>query len=278
MEHFDEKQGIREKSLYTFHLDTPRVVIAVSVFLGVVALTFLLGMTLTKGDKVNSESLTASDLLASGRHDLNKFDHGLHSKNEPAEAVQPNSQVPQVKPQSDTGSAPLSSNKPVNDNDLFSPSINYNEPPINGISANDSPKHEKHEKNEKIAEKKKEKKEAKKNAKIAAKENAASGSRVKKDAPKKKSSVVPVVSESKNPGKGSFAVQVASYDKRSKAANEIENLKKLNYNAYMNDILIDGKQFFRVRIGPLSSKEKAAAIVDEIHDKDRYASSYVVKE
>ena len=272
MEHFDEKQGIREKSLYTFHLDTPRVVIAVSVFLGVVALTFLLGMTFTKGDKVNPESLTASDLLASGKHDWNKFDQGLHSQTESVDAVQPNSQSPQVKSQADADSPLLSSNKPANDNDLFQPPINNKEPAIDGISINDSPKHEK------IAEKKKDKTEAKKKTKTAMKESSPSDSRSKKDIAKKKSSVIPVVNESRNSGKGSFAVQVASYDKRSKAANEIENLKKLNYNAYMNDILVDGKQFFRVRIGPLSSKEKAAAILSEIQDNDRYTSSYIVKE
>ena len=273
MEHFDEKQGIREKSLYTFHLDTPRVVIAVSVFLGVVALTFLLGMTFTKGNKVNAEKLTASDLLTSGGHDLNRPDQGFQDQNNPAEAAQPNTQAPsQAKLQPDTGNALLSSNKPTNDNDFLSPFVNEAEPTVDGTSINDSPK------NEKIAEKKKEK-EVKKKNKTAMKESIISdNSSVKKNTVKKKSSVIPAVNESKNSTKGSFAVQVASYDKRSKAANEIENLKKLNYNAYMNDILVDGKQFFRVRIGPLSSKEKAAAILDEVQDNNRYASSYIVKE
>ena len=271
MEHFDEKQGIREKSLYTFHLDTPRIVIAVSVFLGIVALTFLLGMTFTKGDKVDSESLTASDLLASGRNDSNRFDRGFPAQNDHAEVVQPNTQDVQAKP-SNTGSMPVALNRPANDSDLFPPSANDSEPVIEGISINDSPKREKD------AVKKKENKEIKKKSKTVAKKNAASDIHTAKKDVKKKSSIVPVVNESKNLPKGSFAVQVASYDKRSKAVNEIENLKKLSFNAYMNDTLIDGKQFFRVRIGPLSSREKAAAILDEIHDNGRYVSSYIVKE
>ena len=270
MEHFDEKQGIKEKSLYTFHLDTPRVVIAVSVLLGVIALTFLLGMTFTKADKVSPESLTASDLLASGR----PVDQGLQVQSEPVEAVLPNGQLPQVQSQPDAGAALLASNRPVNDNDLFQPSINNNDSGLDRVFISDSPKREKNN-----AEKKKEaKKETKKNTKTTVKESAPDTRNTKKETVKKKSSVIPVVNESKNPPKGSFAVQVASYDKRSKAANEIESLKKLNYSAYMNDTVVDGKQFFRVRIGPLSSKEKASAILDEIQDNDRYVSSYIVKE
>ena len=176
MEHFDEKQGIREKSLYTFHLDTPRIVIAVSVFLGIVALTFLLGMTFTKGDKVDSESLTASDLLAPGKHDLNRFDRGLLAQNEPAEVVHPNTQVAQAK-SSDAGNM-LASNKPVNDSDLFPLLINDSEPAMDGIPINNSSKREKD------TEKKK---DNKKKSKTIAKESTTSDRlNVKKDAAKTK--------------------------------------------------------------------------------------------
>ena len=274
MEHFDEKQGMKKKSFYTFQLDTPRVIIAVSVFLGVVALTFLLGMTFTKGDKAKPDSLTVSDLLASDRHDSSGTFQALQSQNDPVEIIQPNNQLePQVRSQTDADSALITSNKPMSNNDLFSHSDAGTA--ADGVFINDSPT----PKREKAVEKKKENKETKKKSKIASKENTTPDNRnVKKDVTKKKSVVVPAVNESKSPAKGVFAVQVASYDKRSSAVNEIENLKRLNYNAYMNDTLVDGKQFFRVRIGPLSSKEKAASILNEIQDNDRYASSYIVKE
>ena len=278
MEHFDEKLGMKKKSLYTFHLDTPRVIIAVSVFLGVVALTFLLGMTFTKGDKAKPESLTVSDLLAADGQDLNRPPQVFQSQNEPEEVVQPE---PQVSSQIDAGSELIASNRPMNNNDSFSPFINDTVPAAEKVAINNPPKNNP-PKREKPAEKKKENKETNNKSKTVVKANAAPDSRnIKKDAAsttKKKSVVAPVVNESKNSNKGSFAVQVASYDKRTTAVNEIEYLKKLSYNAYMNDTLVDGKRFFRVRIGPLSSRERAAAILDEVQDYERYASSYIVKE
>jgi cell division septation protein DedD len=94
----------------------------------------------------------------------------------------------------------------------------------------------------------------------------------------KNKNVVPVINakESKTERKAGFAIQIASYDKRSKAINEIENLR--NYHAYIDDTSIDGKQFFRVRIGTFSSKEKAAETLNELQGNSRYSESYIVKQ
>jgi len=76
----------------------------------------------------------------------------------------------------------------------------------------------------------------------------------------------------------SYAVQVASYDTLSKAEHEKSLLKSRRFDAYIDKSQVNGKNYFRVRIGPVSSSKKAAELLNDVQSDSRYASSYMVKE
>ena len=71
---------------------------------------------------------------------------------------------------------------------------------------------------------------------------------------------------------------MASFDTLSKAENEKSILKSKRYDAYIDKGLVNGKNYFRVRIGPVSSSKKASELLNEIQGDSRYASSYMVRE
>jgi len=75
-----------------------------------------------------------------------------------------------------------------------------------------------------------------------------------------------------------FAIQVVSHDTKVKALNEIKKLKKLNYKAFIENSVVNGRKYFRVRIGPIASKQKALRTLNEIQNLNRYEESYMIKE
>jgi DedD protein len=75
-----------------------------------------------------------------------------------------------------------------------------------------------------------------------------------------------------------FVLQVASYDKVDSAKKEVKKLKDLNYDAYFDKTQVKGKDFYRVRVGPLASKDKALQMLDEIQQNPRYEESFVTQE
>ena len=103
---------------------------------------------------------------------------------------------------------------------------------------------------------------------------------VKKKHVKKQQRVVPVVAEKKKHIKNGphYAVQVASYDKHSTAMNEIDRLKKEKYSAYISNTMVGSTRFYRVRIGPVSSKKNALSLLKEVNKDSRYKDSYMIKE
>ena len=56
----------------------------------------------------------------------------------------------------------------------------------------------------------------------------------------------------------------------------IEESEK-RYNAFIDSAHINGKKFYRVRIGPIYSKKKACELLDEISINSRYEESYIIK-
>ena len=51
-----EQKGIKEKSIYILHLDTPRIIILTSVIIGLVIIAALIGMNINKQDQKDNES------------------------------------------------------------------------------------------------------------------------------------------------------------------------------------------------------------------------------
>ena len=95
------------------------------------------------------------------------------------------------------------------------------------------------------------------------------------------SKVVPVsiskVERVKHVRVGDYSIQVASYDKRSKAKKEMRALKSMRYDAYVDKSKVNGRNYYRVRIGPISSKREAVGVLNDIQDNERYEDSYLIR-
>jgi cell division septation protein DedD len=284
MENFDPKpNGVKEKNLYIVHLDTPRIIILSSVIIGIITAAFLLGMTFMKDDKQDSRNLTNSSM---------NFD-----ENRAADILR--SDIPPIPIEGDDYNSIEDKIVSVDENKN---NVSANEDNKTALENNvalgkDEIKHDKGDiftnanikeiippANEKDRSSKQEKKIAtntnkdnNKKAVVAVKDN-------KKDNAKQnnandKTKVYGVsrnVEEKKN--QGSFSVQVASYDNISKAEHEREILKSKKYDAYIEKGFVNGKNYFRLRVGPVSSQKEAFSLLNDLQSDSRYAESYIVTE
>ena len=66
------------------------------------------------------------------------------------------------------------------------------------------------------------------------------------------------------PPLSSWAVQVASFPEKSSATKLIRDLQKLDYPAFLVPVNIQGKRWYRVRIGPEVDKKRAVVMVDKL--------------
>ncbi|MFW5860734.1 MAG: SPOR domain-containing protein [Spirochaetota bacterium] len=271
MEHFEyEKQKpVKEKSVYLLHLDAPRIIIICSVVIGIVIVTFLLGMNLS-GDK-SSSGMTSSEntLLPPG------LDDGTFNS------------LPGESSLLDSSSNPLIMDKekenmlmPGNERDSVELDKKENSIADSGKDTGDTENILNREVIEQVAPPKKREPEKKsrpqkKSAKVARSE------KPKKSTQKKK--VVEVSSTHKKPShkaipSGQYVIQVASFDKSSKASSEVGRLKRLRFDAFIDRAKVGGKTFYRVRIGPIPSKTRAISMLQNIQDMERYHTSYMVQE
>jgi cell division septation protein DedD len=281
MENFDPKpKGVKEKNLYILHLDTPRIIIISSVIIGIITAAFLFGMSFMKDKKSGSKEFAVSGM----------------NFNDDKTADMLKSEIPPVPGEGlDEGNI---EDKVSGGDDAKNTALKEAEkfPKSNEIaSAKDIIKQDKNDilTNESIKEiippvdKKKSSKKAEKIAKIDKKKDSSKTIAAKdkrKSADKHEvshnKSKIYEVSRDINDKKsyGSFAVQVASYDTMSKAENEKSLLKSKRYDAYIDKSLVNGKNYFRVRIGPVASSKKAYELLEEIQKESRYAGSYMVRE
>ena len=75
---------------------------------------------------------------------------------------------------------------------------------------------------------------------------------------------------------GSYSIQVASYDNISRAERERTLLKSKKYDAYIDKGFVNGKNYFRLRVGPVSSSKEAYSLLSDLQNDSRYAESYIV--
>ena len=278
MENFDPKpNAVKEKNLYIVHLDTPRIIILSSVVIGIITAAFLFGMSFMKEDKPGSKEFTISgmnfddsktaDMLGSdippipgegfveGAADDNKNNSAIIDESSPAKSTEI------AAGNSDIGHA--KSDILTNEN-------------IKEIIPPASKKSKIVSKTEKVIKHDK-KIESNNTKKIAAKDNKKTD--VKHDSSNSKSRVYEVsrnVDEKKS--YDSYAVQVASYGTLSQAEHEKSLLKSKRFDAYIDKGVVNGKNYFRVRIGPVSSSKKAYDLLNDVQSDSRYAASYMVKE
>ncbi len=284
MENFDPKpNAVKEKNLYIVHLDTPRIIILSSVIVGIIAAAFLLGMSFMKDDKPASKELSISgmnfndskttDMLGSEIPPIpteNTEDGNIEDKSAMVNANKNNLAIKEEKKQPQANELAVAKDEIKHDKNDVLTNENIKEiiPPAGKIN---SPK-----KTEKIA--KHEKKTEKENSKKIA--NRVDKKRENKHELTNSKSKIYEVSHNVNEKKNidSYSIQVASYDTQNKAENEKSLLKSKKYDAYVDKSSVNGKTYFRVRIGPLSSSKQAYDLLNEVQRESRYTSSYMVKE
>lgn len=289
MENFDPKpNAVKEKNLYIVHLDTPRIIILTSVVIGIIAAAFLFGMSFMKDDKPGSKELAVSgmdfndkktsDVLGTDIPPVpgeNIEEGNIEDKISAADISKDNS-VAREEDKLPKGAEIASGKEDIKHNKddiLTNESIKEIIPPA--VNKNKSSKKpDKIAKNEKKADKKAEQDNAKKVAVKDKKKNDA-GHEVSG-----RKNQIYEVSNNVNEKKSydSFSVQVASFDTLAKAENEKSMLKSKRYDAYIDKGQVNGKNYFRVRIGPVTSSKKACELLNDIQSDSRYASSYMVRE
>jgi cell division septation protein DedD len=253
MEHFEEKnQNIKEKNVYSLHLDTPRIVLISAAIIGIIAASFLIGMNFIK--KPDNRDLAKNDVI----FDSNK-DTDLFSEKQPLPADPGRNEVKPL----DTDPVKIDPKK--NDATGLITSDNFKEPvaPVADIEKIDKKKSAKNKETKKVVKKEK------KSEKIKPVKNK-----------KEKASIVEV-SDADVEAKtmtGKYVIQVASYDEKFRAEQELQSLKDLNFKAHIDRKKISGKDFFRLRIGPIATKEKAIKMLNGIQENPRYGESFMVRE
>ncbi len=286
MENFDPKpNAVKEKNLYIVHLDTPRIIILSSVIIGIITAAFLFGMSFMKDDKPGSKEFAVSGMNFDDSKTADML--GADIPPVPGEGVEEGAAA-------DDKIAAVDENKNISpiidDNKLpQSSDIAGGKDPIksdkNDILTNDSikeiippagNKNKTARKTETVA--KQDKKNIKdNNKKIAVKDNRKIEQKHETSGSKSR---VYEVSRSVEEKKSydSYSVQVASYGTQSQAEHEKALLKSKRFDAYIDKSIVNGKNYFRVRIGPVSSSKKAYDLLNDVQSDSRYASSYMVKE
>lgn len=264
MENFESApKKVKEKSVYLLHLDTPRIIILTSAIIGLVVIAFLFGMNILKqGDSTDSQITQNSNMLLDEGRSFDHAQKNFPEKDDSAKGIE--EKLPDFDSKLDS-KAPLKSKIDESGDKIVS---DFKEPvPVIKDPERTDPKKKKNNKKSK-AESEKVAKKSKKNEKDRS---------VEKDTKKSKDKVVEVA-DKKDIERSGFSIQVASFDKKSKAQAEINSLKEMKYDSFIDDAKVDGKHYFRVRIGPISTKEKALKVLNELQEISRYESSFLVKE
>jgi cell division septation protein DedD len=279
MEQFDiPHQRVREKNMYHLHLDAARIILISAAVIAIITVSFLLGMNINKKGE-SSLPLTLNHDILDGRKDIEVLKNNVPEPPDEEELSKPlEEKLAGAEKEEKKFDGPDKSNKFAKTNtDSKSPLTK------DGSNAFETP-----EKASKKASRLQDASEAKKLSTaphedarvISAKKSENKNASRKKKNPKSK--VIEVAGgkdvESKKPGTAHFAIQVASFDKKSTAQAESTALKEKKYDAYVDETKVGGKQYFRVRIGPIESKKQALDLLNTIQASERYQESYMVRE
>ncbi len=281
----------KEKNMYILHLDTPRIIIISSVMVGLIVLSILTGMNISRqGEKENEifsqENEIFDSLINENKKDINTYDNNIIEH--PVEKgivlkdldIDNKNQPPQLS-QSTIKDDPLKNSSIKNFEDSLYDKSTTNTITSNNVKPADILTHENIESFlppiKKITKSK-----PKKSVKKIAKKHSSK----KRKKRKKKQRVVEVASKKTHKSsfatpktdRSHYAIQVASFDKKSKALSEVNRLERMRYNAYIAKGKVNGKNYYRVRVGPIFSRKKATNLLDEIQYDEEYEESFMVKE
>ncbi len=144
-----------------------------------------------------------------------------------------------------------------------------------------------------VEQKPKETKPAEKTAKAEAKESKAQAKESKpqiKEAPpapkpvEKKAEKTPPAAPKPAPpvesagvkesGKG-WTVQVNAFPDEKSAKTWVDRLKNKGYNAYVTEVNVKGKSWYRVRVGQYSTREEAKKVEEVLKTKENYSKAFI---
>lgn len=272
MENFDHQQqdNMREKQFYLLHLDTPRIIIVSSVIIGLIVISFLMGMNFI-GDNGDSQQIAATKTFGTEERSANLLDESIPSP--PHENLDKNPFEDKIIAGDEKTPVALKDKKKekkagekiASADVLSSEDINEIIPPLP-------------EEKKTIAKKKKIVKKKKKSTRVVRKKKSSRKRVAKKK--KRRGRVIEVSDNTfrRTKSRSGYAIQVCSFDTKNKAKREAGRLRKMNYDTYIQNSRVSGKRYYRVRIGPVSSKKKAVRLLNDMQGIDRYSASYMIKE
>ncbi len=282
-------QKVKEKSVYMLHLDAARIILISAAVIGIVIVSFLLGMNFIKSGDGGKALITKNDIF-DGQKELDLLKNNIP---DPADEEDLSRPMDDKMVTSDKDEKALEKEKGGPENqalekdkkdDLSAISKNESSDMLTGDNFNDSVAKGRDVKKKRIRDLD-EGKKISRSADHDMFDKPVKKTTVKNNVKKKKrgkSKVVAVsvnrVEDTKSGHSGGYAIQVASFDKKSKAQSEVRALKELNYDAYLDESLVKGKQYYRVRIGPVASKNKALDLLKDVQDNNKYQESYMLRE
>ncbi|HJX09764.1 MAG TPA: SPOR domain-containing protein [Candidatus Binatia bacterium] len=80
--------------------------------------------------------------------------------------------------------------------------------------------------------------------------------------------------ESKESGKG-WTVQVNAFPDERSAKTWVDRLKNKGYNAYVAEVKVKGKIWYRVRVGQYGSREEAKKVEEALKTKENYSKAFI---
>lgn len=265
MEQFGNQHEVKEKSVYLVHLDNTRIVILASVLVGIVALSFLIGMKMNENHSddffMNPQTQTGSfsdDFSSTDNEDLDKLINEGSSLDELAEL---NSKLDKESDDSKTMEL-TASDLDKSDTGKTETTVSKPEPEIKTAVKTES------KPTVTTSKPKPKPKPVAKKVETPTKVVAVSAPVAKpKPSPDKYSSVP----------KG-FAIQIASFDNESKAVNESSRIRSMSYSTYIDKAFVNGKYYYRVKIGPFVNKHDAFTTLNKVHTTTVYSDSFVIHE
>jgi cell division septation protein DedD len=268
MEQFDvPHQKVREKNVYLLHLDATRIILIAAAVIAIIVVSFLLGMNfLKRGDGPSPLS----------------FNHDVFDTNKELDQLKnsipdPSNDGDLTKPDEKLGGGDINEKTPGNT--LDSTDLLTKE------SARDLTHPGSPAKKGRATRGSSEVRTSQAEPEYGPASSSMKKSMAKSSALKKKHHRSDVMEVSggkalhhRKTDASQFVIQVASFDKKSKALAEVNSLKSANHDAYLDEAKVGGKRYYRVRIGPISSKKKALDLLNDMQNRERYSESYMVRE
>ncbi|MBN1531751.1 MAG: SPOR domain-containing protein [Spirochaetes bacterium] len=267
MEQYNEPhRKISEKNVYLLHLDTPRIILISLAAVGIVIATFLLGMNFAREDGTQVASITGTDPILNKQGDMSLINPEIPEAPMGVDSQDPTAMKDTIvqTPQKDITQDPISPGK-VQAAEVITPE-NISEA-HRQASVDKERRHEKAA----AAPERQHRDVARNRTKNRTRENR-----------KSERSRVVEVSSPNEPGRSrnrsGFAIQVASYDSRSRASSEVSRLKRQRYDAFIDRTTVNGRPYYRVRIGPIRSHNAAERVLQDIQESHRYSESYMIRQ